>query len=155
MTRRRYFTLDEANALVPELQARLTTLLQLVGQLKALRDRIEAAGFPIAQEGIEADLDRAPIHVRRPLAHFRGLYETMGDTLRAVDQMGAHVKDLETGLVDFFSLRDGTQEVLLCWRFGEPRIEFWHDLESGFKGRRPVAGQSFVTDRRSDRYVKP
>jgi len=140
--------------MVPELQSRLTALLQLVGQLKALRDRIEAAGFPIVPEGLEGALDVAPAHLRRPLAHFRGLYESMGDELRAVEKTGAHVKDLETGLVDFFSLRGGTEEVLLCWRFGEARIEYWHDLESGFRGRRPVAEETFAAERRSERLAK-
>jgi hypothetical protein len=154
--RRRYFTLDEANALVPELQTRFTGLLQIVGQLKALRDRIEAAGFPIAPEGMGADPDKAPVHVRRALGHFRGLYETMGDELHSLERMGAQVKDLETGLVDFFTLLDGKDEALLCWRLGERRIDFWHDLESGFRGRRPVAGRTFFAERKGiERHAKP
>ena len=154
MLRRRYFTLDEANALVPELQARLIGLLQIVGQLKWLRDRIEAAGFPIAPEGLGNQMDEAPPHVRRPLAHFRGLYETMGDELRALERMGAQVKDVETGLVDFFTLRDGKEEALLCWRIGETRIAFWHELESGVRGRRPVLGEIFAAQRQ-ERHAKP
>ena len=154
MQRRRYFTLDEANALVPELQARLMGLLQVVGHLKRLRDRIEAAGFPIAPAGLENQLDEAPPHVRRPLAHFRGLYETMGDELRALEGMGVQVKDVESGLVDFSTLRDGKEEALLCWRIGETRIAFWHDLESGFRGRRPVVGEIFAAQRQ-ERHAKP
>jgi len=154
MSRRRYFTLDEANALVPQLQARLLGLLQIVAQLKRIRDRIEAAGFPIAAEGLADELDQAPLHVRRPLAHFRGLYETMGDELRALESMGAQVKDVETGLVDFFTLRDGKDEALLCWRLGEPRIDFWHGLDSGFRGRRPVVGEVFAAQQQ-ERHAKP
>lgn len=154
MPRRRYFTLDEANALVPELQARLLGLLQVVGQLKRLRDRIEAAGFPIAPDRLANEMDEAPAHVRRPLGHFRGLYETMGDELRALEGLGAQVKDVESGLVDFFTLRDGKVEALLCWRLGEAQIRFWHDLESGFRGRRPVVGEIFAAHRQ-DRHVKP
>jgi len=129
--------------------------MQVVGQLKTLRDRIEAAGYQISPEALEIEPDKAPIHVRRALAHFKGLYETMGDELRATEKMGAQVKDLERGLVDFFSFRDGKEEVLLCWRLGEGNIEFWHHLDAGFRGRRPVAGHTFAADRRGERHAKP
>jgi hypothetical protein len=51
--------------------------------------------------------------------------------------LGVQVKDLDTGLVDFPSLRDG-EEVLLCWQLGEDEIGWWHTLEGGFAGRRPL-----------------
>jgi len=51
--------------------------------------------------------------------------------------MGVEVKDPSTGLIDFRSLR-GDEEVYLCWRLGEGRIAWWHDLDSGFQGRRPL-----------------
>lgn len=54
-----------------------------------------------------------------------------------IQALGAIVKDLELGLVDFPSLRDG-DEVLLCWRVGEDAIEFWHPVDEGFSGRRPL-----------------
>jgi hypothetical protein len=50
---------------------------------------------------------------------------------------GALVKDLDEGLVDFPAQREG-EEVLLCWRLGEDEIRFWHGLEEGFSGRRPL-----------------
>ena len=50
---------------------------------------------------------------------------------------GALVKDLDEGLVDFPAQREG-EEVLLCWRLGEDEISFWHGLEEGFSGRRPL-----------------
>jgi len=54
-----------------------------------------------------------------------------------IQALGAIVKDLELGLVDFPSLRDG-EEVLLCWRVGEEEIGFWHPVDEGFSGRRPL-----------------
>ena len=54
-----------------------------------------------------------------------------------IQALGAIVKDLELGLVDFPSLREG-EEVLLCWRVGEEEIGFWHSLDEGFSGRRPL-----------------
>ena len=52
--------------------------------------------------------------------------------------LGAQVKDADEGLVDFPALR-GDEEVLLCWKLGEPEIGFWHGLEEGFAGRQPIA----------------
>jgi hypothetical protein len=54
-----------------------------------------------------------------------------------IQALGAIVKDLELGLVDFPSLRQG-EEVLLCWRVGEDEIRFWHPVDEGFSGRRPL-----------------
>ena len=56
--------------------------------------------------------------------------------VREVAELGGEVKDLETGLVDFRTMR-GSEEVYLCWRLGEgDRIRWWHPLEGGFVGRR-------------------
>jgi hypothetical protein len=51
--------------------------------------------------------------------------------------LGVQVKDPETGLLDFPAFRHG-EEVLLCWRVGEDAVEWWHDPESGFGGRRAI-----------------
>jgi hypothetical protein len=50
---------------------------------------------------------------------------------------GAILKDINIGLVDFLAQRNG-REVYLCWKFGEEQIDFWHDIDAGFSGRRPV-----------------
>lgn len=58
--------------------------------------------------------------------------------VREIAELGAEVKDLDTGLVDFRTLRDG-EEVYLCWRLGEgDRIGWWHPIEGGFAARRPL-----------------
>jgi hypothetical protein len=54
-----------------------------------------------------------------------------------VEKTGAQLKDLRTGLVDFLSRRQG-REVFLCWRYGEPEVRYWHDLEAGFAGRQLI-----------------
>ena len=55
----------------------------------------------------------------------------------ALADIGVAVKDVETGLLDFPSVRWG-EEVLLCWRPGEPAVEWWHGPAEGFAGRRPI-----------------
>jgi hypothetical protein len=59
---------------------------------------------------------------------------------RAVDEvteLGVEVKDIDEGLVDFPALQNG-ETVLLCWKLGEDEIRYWHTLEGGFAGRRPL-----------------
>jgi hypothetical protein len=59
--------------------------------------------------------------------------------IEAIGEMGAQVKDAARGLLDFPALRPATGEtVLLCWHVGEPEIAFWHGLEEGFAGRKPL-----------------
>jgi hypothetical protein len=63
-------------------------------------------------------------------------------------RLGVELKGAD-GLCDFYSIMDG-REVFLCWRLGEPDVRFWHDLDAGFAGRRPLptlAGSSPVTHR--------
>jgi hypothetical protein len=57
--------------------------------------------------------------------------------VQTITDAGVQVKDLDTGLLDFPSRREG-EEVLLCWRVGEDEIRFWHGLEEGFAGRKPL-----------------
>ncbi|SRR5258706_10711758 len=59
-------------------------------------------------------------------------------TLRELETAGVEVKDPATGLVDFPGELEG-RRVYLCWKHGEERVAFWHDLEDGFRGRRPLA----------------
>jgi hypothetical protein len=57
--------------------------------------------------------------------------------VEAIQETGCVVKDLEVGLVDFPTLLRG-QEVYLCWKLGEEHIGYWHGLEEGFAGRKPL-----------------
>jgi hypothetical protein len=59
------------------------------------------------------------------------------------------VKDLDIGLVDFPTTFNGV-EVYLCWKLGEPGIEFWHGVEEGFRGRKPI-DREFLENHRGDR----
>jgi len=57
--------------------------------------------------------------------------------LEKLFHLGAHVKDLDSGLVDFYSHR-GSEVVFLCWKEGENEIRHWHSLEGGFRNRQPL-----------------
>jgi hypothetical protein len=61
----------------------------------------------------------------------------METLVKAIQGTGALLKDLNSGLVDFLTIREGRQ-VYLCWRFGEDEISYWHEIETGFSGRLPL-----------------
>ena len=63
-------------------------------------------------------------------AEFQRCYE-------GLTALGVSVKDVDSGLLDVPSIRNG-EDVLLCWRLGEPAVEWWHGVDDGLAGRRPV-----------------
>ena len=74
---------------------------------------------------------------RRPAA--RALVEELDGIVEEIEASGAHLKDVQLGLVDFPAEREG-EIVYLCWQFGEPEVAFWHRVEDGFAGRQPLPG---------------
>jgi hypothetical protein len=65
--------------------------------------------------------------------------ERINRYLQELEAVGCVFKGFEAGLVDFYSLR-GDRPIFLCWRLGEERITYWHEIESGFSGRQPIDG---------------
>jgi hypothetical protein len=130
---RRYFTPAEANEalqtvrpLVEEMVARRRALHEAATQ-RAELGRIVAGNGGGVDAGDFTTLDEEATREAAEIA-------------RLVDQiqkLGVLVKDLDRGLVDFPALREG-EEVLLCWELGEEQIAFWHGLEEGFAGRKPL-----------------
>ena len=74
------------------------------------------------------------------MARLRVLADLITAAVERINDMGCLVKDLDQGLVDFYSLRDD-EPVFLCWQFGEPAVTHWHPLDEGFASRQPLAGR--------------
>ena len=97
-----------------------------------------------AEEANEALATVRPL-AEKLVAHRRALREAQerrAELVRSISviqiqELGVLVKDLDRGLVDFPALR-GEEEVLLCWEVGEDEVGYWHGLEEGFAGRRPL-----------------
>jgi len=128
------FTLDEAQSVLPVVESLLNRAIeakQAAGDLQeemgALARRIFVTG------GMFIDLGAQQ---KRKVA-LEALVQRAKDSLEEIDSIGVQVKDLDTGLLDFPCLLDG-ETVLLCWKRGEARIEFWHRIEDGFAGRQPI-----------------
>jgi hypothetical protein len=129
----RHFTPAEANAALAEVRPLAEDLIQrrdaerrAQGVRAELAAQIAGNGGGIDAQRIadaEAELERARVHVAQ--------------TVNEIHELGAIVKDPDEGLVDFPALHDG-EEVLLCWRVGEDEVAWWHTLEDGFAGRKPL-----------------
>jgi hypothetical protein len=113
-------------------------------ELVRLRDEVLATGA--GGEGAPATvtaptgMGEAPISNDLRLIRLRmqGLIDQMAAGVARIDGLGLTLRDIERGLVDFPALVSGRQ-VWLCWQYGEGSIGWWHDLETGFEGRRPLA----------------
>jgi hypothetical protein len=135
---RRYFTLEQANEMVPRLEAAFGRMMQMRAQLKRVYLELQHHGFAPDDDSFSVEVAGAPPAVISARARLKALVETMREEIEALLGAGCLVKDLDSGLVDWFARRDG-RDVFLCWRYGESEVRFWHELEAGFAGRRPVS----------------
>lgn len=141
----RYFDLETARQALPEVR-------RLLGQ--AVQARRESAGSAEAMAGILSHIQLSAglrLDVERAGALKRGgarAEQAMRAAMLALREIGVQVKDLEVGLADFPTIYRG-EEVLLCWRLGEPEILFWHGLEEGFRGRKAIDAD-FLAHHRGD-----
>ena len=129
----RTFTLGEANALL----AQLRPLAERLVEHKRRLDEAEAARGALLARISGNGGDITPTDVAELAARGEGEAAALAELLSEIQSHGAQVKDLDTGLLDFPALREG-EIVLLCWRVGEDSIEYWHGLEEGFAGRKPL-----------------
>lgn len=135
MTNPRYFTVDEANALIPELQQRFGRILQMRSQLRATYTRLEELGEAPSPETLMRTEGPHELLAQRGL--FRALMEALQEEITEIEAEGVQIKDLDIGLCDFMAERGG-RTVFLCWKYGENHVGFWHELHTGFAGRQPV-----------------
>ena len=128
------FTLEEAQSLLPVLESLLKRAIggkqaaeEVESSLAELARRIYISG------GMRVDVGK----VAKSRAEMETHLQRVRESIAEIDSIGVQVKDLEAGLLDF-PCRLDDQVVLLCWRMGEPSIEHWHTVDSGFEGRQPV-----------------
>lgn len=134
--RPRLFTLDEANALLP----RLSDLLLQMQESKAKHDGLEekVAEHTLRMAGNGHLIERELNETRQELVQAEGELRVL---IERAQEMGCEVKDIDQGLVDFRASRDG-REVYLCWKLGEPKIGWWHELDAGFAGRQALEDEA-------------
>ena len=125
------FTLDEAQSLLPVLESLLKRAIE--GRRSA--QSVESGLNGLAQRiFLSGGMKINSASVARQRAEMEELLKQVRESIAEIDAIGVQVKDLESGLLDF-PCRVDDQVVLLCWRMGEPAIEYWHTVEAGFQGR--------------------
>lgn len=130
--KRRYFTVEEANKALPLVRMILGDIVQQYRVVEELqqrlaevpRDRKRSANDPYSEE------------VAQSQAEFEAEEAKLRSYIDELRRLGVEFKGPD-GLCDFYSVMDG-REVFLCWRLGEPEVQFWHDIDSGFAGRKPL-----------------
>jgi hypothetical protein len=130
------FSLEEANSLVPTLEMEFGRVARLRAELAPLIERVGGADAAVAilQQGASP-----PQGLEREAIRLKDVAADIAATVERVNDLGCLVKDLDIGLVDFFSLRQN-EPVFLCWQFGEPAVAHWHPVDEGFSGRRAIEG---------------
>jgi hypothetical protein len=127
----RTFTVEEARALLPEVREIAESMQQHKREFERQRSLLKKAGTHSAGNG-----HGSPDALSAQSAAERQVQEIQ-DRIEQLARMGVEVKGIDEGLVDFPSMRDD-RIVYLCWRVGEPDILYWHELDTGFRGRQPL-----------------
>jgi hypothetical protein len=121
------FSIEEANELIPHVRATLERIQKLYTRLGEFRESAKQAAVASEFGG----------GMQGGAAYVKTLYE-IGKLTTELHTLGVQLKDYSRGLVDFPCVRED-RIVLLCWQIGEgDRIEWWHEIEAGFAGRRPL-----------------
>jgi hypothetical protein len=140
------FTLEEANTLLPVLEALLKRAMAAKQTIETVDQKLQLLTQKVfLMGGILIDIPR---FTTRKLEREKAVQE-IKDSIAEITASGVQVKDLDLGLLDFPCVANG-ETVLLCWKLGEPhRIEHWHGLEEGFIGRKPISALNLDKKRRA------
>lgn len=122
----RVFTLEEANRLLESLRPVVARMVEARDRILSLRPGLE----PMMEKSGGNGGGRSASEILEALDSIRRAIES-------IQAQGVLVKDVNTGLIDFPSHREG-RLVFLCWRHGEDQIAYWHELDSGFAGRQSI-----------------
>ncbi|HKJ93134.1 MAG TPA: DUF2203 domain-containing protein [Longimicrobiales bacterium] len=130
MAEPRYFTLEQANRTLPLVRRIVEDIVRMYPDVQRKLAKLREMADQDSNPALERDMEA----LRDVLEHDS---DELNRYLRELDQIGCQFKGFEEGLVDFHAWMDG-RPVLLCWKLGEDRIEWWHELDAGYAGRQPL-----------------
>src|SRR4051812_39021709 len=130
----RYYTIDEANAVLPEVDRILAALRDQRVELISLRDDALQATPPDGEPGTEEGAEE----LRLIRLKMQGLIDQMQAGVAGLVDLDIPLREISTGLIDIPALMNG-RHIWLCWRLGEADIAHWHRHDEGFDSRRPLA----------------
>lgn len=122
----RYFTVEQANETLKLIRPLMDEIQQIRTEILSVQPEV----WPVLEKAAGNGGSRTASLMAKSFEQLDKLVHQILDT-------GAILKDINTGLLDFPSIRDG-REVYLCWRHGEGKIAYWHDIDAGFAGREPL-----------------
>lgn len=130
----RYFTLTQAERLLPEVERSLRDALFQKAEAEKAHLELEQTIERIRNSGgAQVDLSgHLTLRARRDASS-----AALREALEQLEGKGVLIKDLDIGLIDFLA-RFQDRDVCLCWKLGEDGIHFWHGMEEGFRGRKPI-----------------
>ncbi|MGH9405980.1 MAG: DUF2203 domain-containing protein [Terriglobia bacterium] len=134
----RYFNREEAEELLPAIGKSLEEARKQKQSLDTLDEDFSQAAARIMMLGGSVPPYQDLLKKKGERQKFATRIE---DVVNRIQETGCVVKDVDMGLVDFPSLRNG-REIYLCWKLGEKRIEFWHSLDEGYASRKPIDSES-------------
>jgi len=122
----RYFTLNEANEA-------LKSIRPWVDEIQSIREEILKH-----QPEIWSVMEKSAGNGGNPtLSGMVKTFDRLDALIHSIQDLGALIKDINVGLLDFPALRNG-REVYLCWKYGEGDIEYWHEVDQGYAGRQAI-----------------
>ena len=127
------FTLEQAEAMLPQVRDEVLAMQELKRQIDELRETL--ARVVETSSGNGHVRDEAAVGEKRRRAE--SLVEQLNESLARLNAWGVELKGIDEGLLDFPSERDG-RTVYLCWKLGEDHIGWWHELDAGFTGRQEL-----------------
>jgi hypothetical protein len=130
----RFFTLQQAESLLPDVEAAIRDAISLKAEYERHEAEWRNASRRVASlGGVRVDRAQATEQKNQREQAARALAQAV----EKIHAFGCLVKDLDIGLIDFPTLFQG-EEVYLCWKLGERGIGFWHGVTEGFRGRKPI-----------------
>jgi hypothetical protein len=129
-----YFTLQEAESIIPMVQGCLESAIDAKARIGAIDGEMQDLSSRISMLG---GMEVNPDHVARRKLERVSLVQSIEAAVKEIQRSGCLVKDLDMGLLDFPALLNGV-EVYLCWKLGETKIEWWHSTHDGYSGRRRI-----------------
>lgn len=124
---KKYFTIEEAEKLLPKIENILRRTIQLNKAIELL------SSIEIEVHDDYANLRR----ITKTNKQFHKLSYELYENIEKLEDMGCLIKDLDTGLMDFYHRFEG-RDIFLCWKLGERDINFWHEVDSGYMGRKQI-----------------
>ena len=134
---KRFFSVAEANQRLPLVRVIVGDIVTLFADVQERRERLatlverDATGATRQASPYTEELVQMDAEIRSDIERLNGFAHELAE-------LGVELKDPNIGLCDFPTLVDD-REACLCWKLGEPAVDFWHDLKSGFSGRQSVA----------------